>query len=171
MTLRGRHAAASIAPTVRFLIAAIGGTRLAFHADRVQGLLTLSEAQISGDTLSVQTLTYSRIDLAARLSLHPEPDGSETRMILLARGSQRGYVRVDGVHGLRELEPSQVLPLSRHFQSEEQRWYQGLLLAGDGVALILNSAWLMECGAHADAVGARGDGHALPPPAVSEGRW
>jgi chemotaxis protein histidine kinase CheA len=154
---------------VRFLIVAVGGTHLALHADRVQGLLTLGEAAVSGDTLTVQGLTYNVIDLAARLRLQGGPDSSDTRLVLLARGTQRGFVRVDEVRGLRELEPAQVLPLSRHFQGDEQRWYQGLILFDEGVALILNPAWLMERNQDADAVGTVGARQALALQSVSQG--
>lgn len=170
MGLRGRQATASVAPMVRFLVVAVGGTHLALHADRVQGLLTLGEAAVSGDTLTVQGLAYSAIDLAARLRLHPGPDGPETRLVLLAKGTQRGFLRVDEVYGLQELEPSQVRPLSRHFQGDEQRWYQGLILFGQGVALILNPAWLMERSRPADVVGAVDAGPALLVQSVPEGQ-
>lgn len=174
MGLRGRQAKASLAPTVRFLIVTVGGVQVALHADRVQGLLTTAEAALSGSILTAQAQTYAAIDLAGRLGLEPLPDGPETRTVLFARGSQRGYLRVDQVHGLQELEPSQVLPLSRHFQSEEQRWYQGLILFGNGVALILNPVWLVEGSlmSGGNQTGSAVAGQALvPAPSASDGRW
>lgn len=147
MSLRGRHARASVAPAVRFLIVSLGGTHWALHADRVQGLLTAEEAGASS-AITVQGTVYPRIDLAARFRVPAEPDGPEIRFVLLAKGSLRGHLRVDKVIGLKELEASQVLPLSRHFQGEEQRWYQGLILVEETIALILNPAWVLEgCGA------------------------
>lgn len=148
MSLRGRHArATSLAPTVRFLVVTVGGTHLALHADRVQGLLTVEEAGSAG-SLTVQGVTYSSIDLAMRLELPADIDGPETRAVLLSNGAARGNIRVAQVHGLKELEQSQVLPLPRHFHGEEQTWYQGMVLFEESVAVVLNPAWLMQgCGA------------------------
>lgn len=150
MSLRGRHAKTSVTPAVRFLVVTLGGTRFALHADRVQGLLTIEEAR-ADSVLTVHGVVYPRIDLAARLCLDAAMDGPETRHILLAKGTQRGYLRVDEVHGLKEVETSHVRPLSRQFQGEEQQWYQGMIVFGDGVALLLNPAWLLEGGEVAGA--------------------
>lgn len=148
MSLRGRHAGAtSLAATFRFLIVTVGGTHFALHADRVQGLLTVEEAASAG-SLIIQGVTYAGIDLAARLQLPAVADGPETRAVLLSNGTLRGNIRVAQVHGLKELDQSQVLPLPRHFQGEEQTWYQGMVLFEESVALVLNPAWLMQgCGA------------------------
>lgn len=148
MSLRGRHArATSLAATVRFLIVTVGGTHFALHADRVQGLLTVEEAA-SAESLTEQGVTYASIDLATRLQLPADADGLETRVVLLSNGNSRGNIRVAQVHGLKELDQSQVLPLPRHFQGEEQTWYQGIALFEESVAMVLNPAWLMQgCGA------------------------
>ena len=148
MSLRGRHArATSLAPTVRFLVVTLGGTHFALHADRVQGLLTVEEAA-SAESLTVQGVAYAGIDLATRLQLPADADGPETRVVLFSNGTARGNIRVAQVHGLKELEQSQVLPLPRHFQGEEQAWYQGMVLFEESVAMVLNPAWLMQgCGA------------------------
>jgi hypothetical protein len=140
MSLRGRHSKASFAPTVRFLIVTIGGAHFALHADRIQGLLTLEEAAASPALAS----HASRIELAARLGLRAEENGPETRIVLVSKGNHAGHLLVSEVHGLQELEPSQVLPLPRHFRGEEQRWYQGMILFADRVAVILNPAWVLE---------------------------
>lgn len=154
MSLRGRHArATSLAPTVRFLVVTVGGTHLALHADRVQGLLTVEEAA-SAESLTIQGVAYAGIDLATRFQLPADTDGPETRVVLLSNGAARGNIRVAQVHGLKELEQSQVLPLPRHFHGEEQMWYQGMVLFEESVAVVLNPAWLMQgCGAgHASGI-------------------
>lgn len=144
MSLRGRHArATSVVPTFRVLVVAVGGVPFGLHADRVQGLLTVEEAGSAGP-LTVQGVTYASIDLASRLELAPDADGPETRVVLLSHGTARGSIRVAQVHGLKELEQSQVLPLPRHFQGEEQRWYQGMMLFEESVAMILAPTWLMQ---------------------------
>ena len=145
MSLRGCHARASVAPTVRFLIVSLRGTYFALHADRVQGLLTVEEAG-TAQVVTVQGTAYPRIDLAERFRMPAGSDGPGTRIVLLSRGVVRGHLRVDGVVGLREVDASLVLPLSGQFQGEEQRWYQGMMLIEEGVALILNPAWLLEGG-------------------------
>jgi chemotaxis protein histidine kinase CheA len=143
MSLRGRHARASVAPTVRFLIVSLRGTYFALHADRIQGLLTVEEAGTS-QVVTAQWRTYPRIELAERFRMPAGSDGPGTRIVLLSRGAVRGHLRVDGVVGLKEVDASLVLPLPRQFQGEEQRWYQGMVLIEEGVALILNPSWLLE---------------------------
>lgn len=128
---------------MRFLIVTVGGTHFALHADRVEGLLTVEEAASAG-SLTIQGVTYAGIDLAARLQLPADADGPETRAVLLSNGTSRGNIRVARVHGLKELEQSQVLPLPRHFHGEEQTWYQGMVLFEESVAVVLNSAWLIQ---------------------------
>ena len=143
MSLRGRHSRAVLAPTVRFLLVTLGGSHFALHADRVQGLLTTDEAGSAG-VLTVQGVIYSRINLAARLGLPDAVTTPEARIVLLSKGQAAGHLLVDLVHGLKELESSQVLPLPGQFQGEERRWYQGLILFSDTVAVILNPLWVLE---------------------------
>lgn len=153
MSLRGRHArTTSLAATSRFLIVTVGGTHFALHADRVQGLLTLEEAASAG-SLTRQGVTYASTDLAMRLHLPADADGPETRVVLLSHGTSRGNIRVAQVHGLKELDQSQVLSLPRHFQGEEQTWYQGMVLFEESVAVALNPDWLMEGCAAGQALG------------------
>jgi chemotaxis signal transduction protein len=144
MSLRGhRVRKTSVAPTFRVLVVTVGGAQFALHADRVQGLLTIEEAGSAG-ALTVQGVTYAGIDLAPRLQLPVDTDGPETRVVLLSHGTARGNIRVAQVHGLKELEQTQLLPLPRHFQGEEQGWYQGMILFEESVALVLASTWLMH---------------------------
>lgn len=170
MSMRGRSAKAiSSAPAARFLVVTVGGTHLALHADCVRGLLTLEEAS-SAEALTVQGVTYVCIDLSARLQLGIVADGSETRLVLLSNGERSGHIRVGEVHGLKELEQVQVLPLPKHFKGEERSWYQGMLLFEESVALVLDPAWLMEgCGSnHALEVIGRNFGRSplLPAPST-----
>lgn len=98
----------------------------------------------AASTLTVQGFTYCRIDLATRLRLPEDPEGMDTRVILFSKGNARGNIRVAHVHGLKELEQSQILPLPRQFQGEEQKWYQGMALFGESIALVLDPAWVVE---------------------------
>jgi len=153
MSLRGRQAGArSLAPSVRFLIVSAGGTCLALHADRVQGLRTIEEAGSAG-TMMVQGLVYTYVDLPVRLRRPMDAEGPETRIILFSKGSARGNIRVSQVHGLKDVDPSQILPLPPQFRGDEQRWYQGMILFENTVALVLNPAWVLEECAAASATG------------------
>jgi chemotaxis signal transduction protein len=125
---------------------------LAFYADTVQGLLTCEEAGTTG-LVTVHGVPYEPVDLADRLGLSSEKDGSDTRIVLISHGGLQGSIRVAQAHGLMELEQSQVLPLPRQFQGEEQNWYRGVILFEEGVALVLNPAWVLQ-GAGADQGGA-----------------
>ena len=153
MSLRGRQTGTtSLAPRSRFLIVTVGGTHLALHADCVQGLLTMEEAG-RADVLTAQGLTYATVDLGALLHLPDDAEGPDTRVVLLSSGSVRKSICVAQVHGLKDIEESQVLPLPRHFQGAEQSWYQGILLFGESVALILNPVWVIEGSTVSQAVG------------------
>jgi CheW-like protein len=143
MSLRGRHVTASVAPTCRLLIVTVGGVCLALHADDVKGLLTVDEAGPL-QTVMVQELAYPHMNVAARLGLAQDVPGPETRVILLGKGLKRANIHAAQVHGLKELEQSQMLPLPRQFHGEERNWYQGLVLSEERAALVLNPAWIME---------------------------
>lgn len=152
MSLRGMRAGSiSLAPMSRFLVVTMGGLSLAFYADSVQGLLTGEEAGTTR-SVTVQGVVYETVDLADRLALSSDKDGPDGRTVLLSHGGLRGSIRVAQVHGLMEVEQSQVLPLPRQFQGEEQDWYRGVILLKEGIALILNTAWVLQ-GAGADQGG------------------
>jgi CheW-like domain len=144
MSLRGRQAGArSLTPSVRFLVVTVGGACVALHADRIQGLQTIEEAGSAGP-LTVQGLEYAYINLALRLRRPVDAEGSDTRVILFSKGHVRGNIRAAQVHGLKDIEVSQILPLPPQFRGEEQRWYQGMILFESTVALVLNPAWVLE---------------------------
>jgi hypothetical protein len=148
MSLRGRQVRASISPTCRYVIATVGGVRFAIQGDYVQGLLTAEEAG-SLEKLTVQGLTYATSDVAGGLQIPQDPQGPDSRIILFAKGKIRASIHVAEVHGLQDVEESQVLPLPRHFRSEERKWYQGMVLFENSVALVLNPDWLIEgCAVH-----------------------
>jgi CheW-like domain len=144
MSLRGRQAGARfLAPSVRFLVVTVGGACVALHAERIQGLQTVDEAGPPGP-LTVQGLEYAYINLASRLRRPVDAEGSETRIILFSKGHMRGNIRASQIHGLKDIEVSEILPLPRQFRGEEQRWYQGMILFESSVALVLNPAWVLE---------------------------
>jgi chemotaxis signal transduction protein len=70
--------------------------------------------------------------------------GPDSRIILFAKGEGRISLPVAQVHGLKDIDESQVLPLPHHFKGDERRWYQGMVLFEDGVALVLDPGWLIE---------------------------
>ncbi len=145
MSLRGQQGSGRtklLADTSRFLIVTVGDAPMAVHADSVQGLLTLEEVG-SNPAPVVHGQTYHPVDLAARIGISSDPDGSETRVVLLASGSAHGSLCVAQVQGLEEVDRSRVLPLPPQFRGEEREWYRGILLLEDGVALILDLAWLL----------------------------
>ncbi len=161
MSLRGhRIGSAAHVPIERFLIVGIDSQQFALSADLVQGLLTMEESG-SVNALTVQGQEYSFLDLGDRLGLAQAGDGPETRMVLLAQAGIRACIRVDQVHGLVEVERTRVVPLPRQFRSEERNWYMGLILFGNGVAVGLNSRWLLS-GARQESRGVTAQGHPMP---------
>jgi hypothetical protein len=132
----------------RFLLVTMGGRLLAFDADTVRGLLTDEEAGTT-DPVTVQGVVYKPVNLADRLGLPSDANGPHTRIVLLACEGLQGSIRVADVRGLFEVDQSQVLPLPQQFQGEEQDWYRGVILLAETVAVVVNTAWVLQ-GAGAD---------------------
>ena len=128
---------------LHFLITTIGGRYLAFDAEPIQGVLTSEDVSLFQDPV-VQGKVYSVVDLTMRLNLPNERLADGTRMVLLQNGNCRGSVRVEKVHGILEIQRAQVLPLPALFRGPEQRWYLGMIPFDRSVALILNTAWVLE---------------------------
>ena len=165
MSLRGHNRVdAAHVPTERYLIVSIDARRFALSADLIQGLLTPEESRSSG-TLSVQGRDYAPLNLAARLGLADSGDGPESRIVLVARAGVCACIRVEQVHGLVELERSHVRPLPDQFRGDERAWYTGLILFDEGVAVGLNSDWLV--GGLMQALGAV-TGHVQRPPQLAQ---
>ena len=144
MSLRGhRIGAAAQVPIERFLIVGVGAQLFALSAELVQELLTLDESG-SSSTLTVQGQEYPPVSLVERFGLASSDNTTETRSVLLAQAGMRACIRVDQVHGLVDVERTRVLPLPRQFRSHERNWYFGILLFGNGVAVGLNSMWLLN---------------------------
>jgi hypothetical protein len=132
----------SISPPC-FLITMLCGRYLAFEAELIQGVLTHEDVGCLQVPV-VQGITYRVVDLTTRLNLASERLWDETDVVLLADGTRRGSVRVQKVHGILEIQRSQVLPLPAQFHGPERRWYRGMILFDRSVALVLNTAWVLE---------------------------
>jgi chemotaxis signal transduction protein len=99
--------------------------------------------------VTVQGVVYKPVNLADRLALSSDANGPDTRIVLLACGGLQGSIRVAHVRGMLEVDQSQVRPLPQQFRGEEQDWYRGVILLEETVALLLNTAWVLQ-GAGAD---------------------
>jgi hypothetical protein len=126
-----------------FLVTTIGGRYLAFEAECIQGVLTKEDIGFLRDPI-VQGVPYRMVDLALRLALPNRKQWDGTDVVLLAEGKCQGGVRVQKVHGMLEIQQSQILPLPAQFCGPERRWYRGMILFDRSVALILNTAWVLE---------------------------
>lgn len=127
----------------RFLIVTLGGRYLALDAESIQGVLTLEEAGYV-ENPTIHGMVYRAIDLANRLSVSNDRGGTDTRVVLFSEREARGNVRVTTVHGLLELQQSQVLPLPMQFRGLERHWYRGMILFGNSIALVLNTNWVLD---------------------------
>jgi len=144
MSLRGQKARLrSSVPAAQFFVVTLGARSLAFDGDAVRGLLTSEEAGES-EVVTVQGVAYANVNLAGRLGLPTDEGSSDTLTVLLSWGRLQGSVRVDRVQGLLELDQLQILPLPRQFQGEERTWYRGIILFGEGVALVLDTTWVLQ---------------------------
>lgn len=127
----------------RFLIVTLGGRYLALDGESICGLLTLEEAGNVENPI-IHGMVYGAINLADRLNVPNDQGGANTRVVLLSEGEMRGSVRVTTVHGILELQQSQVLPLPMQFRGPERRWYQGMILFANSIALMLNTTWVLS---------------------------
>jgi chemotaxis signal transduction protein len=92
----------------------------------------------------VQGLVYRAINLTDRLSLPHDPGGPDARVVLLSEQEVRGCVRVAAVLGLLEVQQSQLMPLPMQFCGPERHWYRGIILFAESIALVLNTAWVLQ---------------------------
>ena len=144
MSLRGHKTVATPVSTgIRLLVADCGNTYLAVPADVIRGIL--KPEQVSGnDVLSFLGVSYPRVDLAGRFGLRRKVSGTEARLILCSEGNRHCAFQVDQVIGLIEVGRPSMLPLPAQFRGEERRWFGGLFLFRETVALVLNSRWILE---------------------------
>jgi chemotaxis signal transduction protein len=133
----------SPASSSRFLIVTFGGRYLALDAESIEGVLTLEETGYVQDP-TIQGIVYRAINLADRLSVSNDQGGVNCRVVLLSERESRGSIRVTTVQGLLELQQSQVLPLPQQFRGPERHWYQGMILFANSIALVLNTAWVLD---------------------------
>lgn len=129
--------------TTRFLVVMCEETCFALPADIVHGLMTLEEA---GPAEAVTTLgvTYHLRDMAAHFGLPPISSAPESRIILCTIGNFHKGLRVSQVLGLADVDNERVRPLPPHFVGPERKWFAGLFLFRETVALMVNPAWLLS---------------------------
>jgi len=133
----------------RFLIVTISGRYLALDAGSVEGVLTIAELEKSED-LTMQGVVERTVSLVMQLGNADVPTHPTTRAVLLTDRRTRGSVRVSDVHGMLEIQQSQILPLPPQFSGVERDWYQGMILFEKSVAMILNPAWVLAAHVESD---------------------
>lgn len=137
-----RVTSASTSPLC-FIITTIGGRYFGFEAEYLLGVRTSENGEFLQDQV-VQGIADQVINLAVRLNVATEGRWDRTEGVLLGAGKCRGYVLVEKVHGSLEVHPSQLLPLPLQFRGPERGWYRGMILFDQSVALVLNTAWVLE---------------------------
>lgn len=132
-------------PTVtsQFLIVTLGGRYLALSAESICGVLTPEETG-NVENQTVHGIVHGAINLADRLSVPNDQGGANARVVLLSERDAHGSVRVTTVHGLLELQQSQVLPIPMQFRGPERHWYRGMILFEKSIALVLNTTWVLD---------------------------
>lgn len=128
--------------TTRFLVVRCEETCFALPADIVRGLMTLEEA---GPAEAVTTLgvTYRLRDMAAHFGLPPISSAPESRIILSTMDNFHKGFRVSQVLGLADVDNERIRPLPPHFGGPERKWFAGLFLFQETVALMVNPGWLL----------------------------
>jgi chemotaxis signal transduction protein len=144
MSIQEQGASAPSASSLRrFLIVTISGRYLALDAEFVERVLTIAELEKREDP-TIQGVVERTGSLVMQLGNAAVPTHPTTRVVLLTDRRTRGSVRVSDVHGMLEIQQSQILPLSLQFSGVERDWYRGMILFEKSVAMILNPAWVLE---------------------------
>jgi hypothetical protein len=152
MGLRGHKTAAAVGGQgVRFLVALIGSSHIAFPAHWVRGIITLSEAG-PHERITWMNSAYERTDLAGRLTIKQQAPTAETRTILYGNGQQSRSFMVDGVVGLVDVSRSQVQPLPPQFRGGERDRLLGIFISPTYVALVANPFWVLELPTRANSL-------------------
>lgn len=127
----------------RFIILTISGRYLAVDAGSVEGVLTIKESE-SGEDPASHSVVDRTVSLAMQLGSSDVTKHPTTRVVLLTDREMRGSIRVNDVHGILEIQQSEILPLPAHFSGVERHWYRGMILFEKSIAMILNPTWLLE---------------------------
>ena len=144
MGLRGSNTPTlSSGQAVRFLVAVIGPTHLAFPALWVRGILTPAETGPEG-LVTWANSYYEMTDLAGRLALGRQMVTGETRLVLYGNEAKLRSFTVDKVLGLVDVNRAQIHPLPTQFRGGERDRLLGFFLDATYVALIGNPFWVLE---------------------------
>ena len=128
--------------TTRFLVVTCAETYFALPADIVRGLMTLEEVG-TGEAVTALGVAYPLRDLAGRFGLPEVSFSSESRTILCTAGNFHKGFRVNQVLGLTDVDNERIRPLPLHFSGPERKWFTGLFLFRETVALLVNPSWLV----------------------------
>ena len=144
MGLRGQRAiTVSSGQAVRFLVALIGDSSVAFPAHWVRGIVMPAEAARNGLVAGANG-AYERTDLAGRLKIISHGLTADTRLILYANDDKARSFAVDKVQGLIDVERVLIHPLPPQFRGGERDRLLGFFVAPSYVALIANPFWILE---------------------------
>ncbi|MEK6802048.1 MAG: hypothetical protein AABZ34_05190 [Nitrospirota bacterium] len=144
MGLRGhKTAVVSSGLAVRFLVALMGSTHVAFPSRWVRGIVIPAEGGQDGHATCANA-SYERTDLARRLTIQAKGVTSETRIVLYANEQRSRSFVVDKVVGLIDVERALIQPLPAQFRGGERERLLGLFVESSYIALIANPFWVLE---------------------------
>ncbi|HEV8242380.1 MAG TPA: chemotaxis protein CheW [Nitrospirales bacterium] len=134
----------------RLLVVTSGPMTVALAAPLIEDILPPEE---SGAAMVVtdHEVTYRVSDLASLLGQAPEPNTSDSRVILCGYGNRHRGFRVDRLLGPTDVDPRHIHSLPPHFTGEERAWFKGFFLFQDTIALLVNPDWLFNHETDAEA--------------------
>lgn len=152
MSIQEHAAPSPVSSVLRVLIVTMSERYLAFDAECVTGVVTTEDRE-RGDDLAMEEVVDKTDELTVQLKMTKAPTYAPRPVVLLTNRGFRYSVRVDHVHGLLEIHPSQILLLPAQFSNVERHWYRGMILFEKSVAMMLNPMWLPEdhAGSHASS--------------------
>jgi hypothetical protein len=129
--------------TKQFLIITCGATRLAVPAEIIRGIVRPDDVGVA-ETLAALGVTSRVTDLAERFGVPGLSSSTEARIVACeTRGINRAF-HVTGIIGLHDLDARHIAPLLPHFTGPERRWFAGMFLFHETVALVVDAGWLLS---------------------------
>lgn len=143
MSLRGQAATitAPVASTRQFLVVICSAVHFAIPAEIVRSIIQPDEGG-TRTTLSAFGINSSPLHLAERFGLSGSYLSLDARIVVCGVPHMHQAYFVDSLTGLYDVQAAQLKPLPSPFAGPERRWFTGMFLFRESVALMVNPEWL-----------------------------
>lgn len=124
-----------------FLVVICGPMHLAIPADIVRGIVKPDNGM--DDALALLGVRTSVMDLAELFGLRRSETSPESRIVVCGMYGGRKAFQVSAIVGLEEIAAAKITALLPQFTGPERRWFTGLFLFKETIAMVLGADWLI----------------------------